>query len=203
MPEELIGAKHLGPAGEVKSTVFSEETDKAMWWLQQGLSVLPVALVTWTAATFIFAYITAVTLRHVDPLVPYIRHSDHMVRYKQVQALLGEKTLHQGTNQLGLVLGHHQLLWHGVFVANFQKTTLFAMHIVGAVMTFGIGALYIVVQSLLSFHMQPHLHSKTIFSIRLSIAVWTIATHIISTISEWSLAFSFISFFFTYIRDFQ
>lgn len=27
--------------------------------------------------------------------------------------------------------------------------------------------------------------------------------HIISTVSEWSLAFSFISFFLTYIRDFQ
>lgn len=27
--------------------------------------------------------------------------------------------------------------------------------------------------------------------------------HIISTVSEWSLAFSFLSFFLTYIRDFQ
>ena len=27
--------------------------------------------------------------------------------------------------------------------------------------------------------------------------------HIVSTVSEWSLAFSFISFFLTYIRDFQ
>ncbi|TNN21909.1 DNA damage-regulated autophagy modulator protein 2 [Liparis tanakae] len=27
--------------------------------------------------------------------------------------------------------------------------------------------------------------------------------HIISTVSEWSLAFSFISFFLSYIRDFQ
>lgn len=27
--------------------------------------------------------------------------------------------------------------------------------------------------------------------------------HIVSTVSEWFLAFSFISFFFTYIRDFQ
>lgn len=44
-----------------------------MWWFQEGLCVLPAALVTWTAATFIFAYITAVILRHVDPLVPYIR----------------------------------------------------------------------------------------------------------------------------------
>lgn len=44
-----------------------------MWWFQEGLCVLPVALVIWTAATFIFAYVTAVLLRHVDPLVPYIR----------------------------------------------------------------------------------------------------------------------------------
>lgn len=27
--------------------------------------------------------------------------------------------------------------------------------------------------------------------------------HIISTVSEWSLAFAFLSFFLTYIRDFQ
>lgn len=29
------------------------------------------------------------------------------------------------------------------------------------------------------------------------------AVHIVSTVSEWSLAFSFLSFFLTYIRDFQ
>lgn len=44
-----------------------------MWWFQQGLSFLPVALVVWSAATFVFSYITAIVLRHVDPLVPYIR----------------------------------------------------------------------------------------------------------------------------------
>ncbi len=50
----------------------------AMWWFQQGLCFLPAALVVWTAASFIFAYITAVVLRHVDPLVPYIRsESEH------------------------------------------------------------------------------------------------------------------------------
>lgn len=27
--------------------------------------------------------------------------------------------------------------------------------------------------------------------------------HTISTVSEWSLAFSFLSFFLTYVRDFQ
>lgn len=44
-----------------------------MWWFQQGLCFLPSALVIWTAASFIFPYITAIFLRHVDPLVPYIR----------------------------------------------------------------------------------------------------------------------------------
>lgn len=49
-------------------------SEAAMWWFQQGLCFLPAALVVWTAASFIFAYITAVVLKHVDPLVPYIRY---------------------------------------------------------------------------------------------------------------------------------
>lgn len=48
-------------------------SEAAMWWFQQGLCFLPAALVIWTAASFGFAYITAVVLNHVDPLVPYIR----------------------------------------------------------------------------------------------------------------------------------
>ncbi|XP_029908143.1 DNA damage-regulated autophagy modulator protein 2b [Myripristis murdjan] len=232
-----------------------------MWWFQQGLCILPVALVIWTAASFIFTYITAVVLRHVDALLPYISDTGTVapercvfgimldvsaflgmattyVRYKQVQALTGQEEykLHK-LNQFGLVLG-----WISSFgmcvVANFQKTTLFYMHLVGAVLTFGVGALYILVQTLLSFYMQPHINSKATFHVRLSIGMWTLASiismfvssvimysslpgvdvahklhwtpgetgytaHIISTICEWSLAFSFISFFLTYIRDFQ
>ncbi|XP_061582979.1 DNA damage-regulated autophagy modulator protein 2b [Cololabis saira] len=232
-----------------------------MWWFQQGLCFLPAALVVWTAASFIFAYITAVVLRHVDPFVPYISDTGTMapercvfgimldvsaflgmatmyVRYKQVEGLIGESELGlQRLNRVGLVLG-----WISSFgmcvVANFQKTTLFSMHLVGAVLTFGFGALYILVQTLASLYMQPHIHSKNIYVVRLVIGVWTLTSiismfvssvimysslpgvdvprklhwipgetgytaHIISTVSEWSLAFSFISFFLTYIRDFQ
>ncbi|XP_058486591.1 DNA damage-regulated autophagy modulator protein 2b [Solea solea] len=232
-----------------------------MWWFQQGLCFLPAALVIWTAASFVFAYVTAVVLRHVDPLVPYISDTGTMapercvfgimldvsaflgiatvyVRYKQVEALTArdELRLHR-LNCFGLMLG-----WISSFgmcvVANFQKTTLFSMHLVGAVLTFGVGALYILVQTLLSLNMQPHVHSKSIYFIRLGIGVWTLSSiitmfissvimysslpgvdvphkmhwnpgetgytaHLISTVSEWSLAFSFISFFLTYIRDFQ
>ncbi|XP_029990802.1 DNA damage-regulated autophagy modulator protein 2b [Sphaeramia orbicularis] len=232
-----------------------------MWWFQQGLCFLPAALVVWTSASFVFAYVTAVLLRHVDPLVPYISDTGTMapekcvfglmldvsaflgmatvyVRYKQVEALTGETELRLlRLNRFGLSLGIISSFGMCV-VANFQKTTLFAMHLVGAVLTFGVGALYILVQTLLSFYMQPHVHSKTMFRVRLSVGVWTFSSiismfvssvimysslpgvdvphklhwtpgetgytaHMISTVSEWSLAFSFISFFLTYIRDFQ
>ncbi|KAI2642966.1 DNA damage-regulated autophagy modulator 2 [Labeo rohita] len=232
-----------------------------MWWFQEGLCVLPVALVIWTASTFIFAYITAVILRHVDPLVPYISDTGTVapercvfglmlnvsaflgvatmyVRYKQLHALVDADDTHlTRLNRVGFVLGCGSSLGMCV-VANFQKTTLFSMHLVGAMLTFGVGALYILVQTVLSYLMQPHIHSKTMFWTRLSICVWTFTSivsmfvssmimystlsgtdvnkklhwmpgepgytpHIVSTISEWSLALSFISFFFTYIRDFK
>lgn len=232
-----------------------------MWWFQEGLCVLPAALVIWTAATFIFAYITAVLLRHVDPLVPYISDTGTVapercvfglmlnvsaflgvatmyVRYKQLHALMDvNDTCLNRLNLFGFVLGCGSSLGMCV-VANFQKTTLFAMHLVGAMLTFGVGALYILVQTLLSHRMQPHIHSKNIFWTRLSVCIWTFSSiismfvssvimywtlagtevnqklhwtpgepgylpHIVSTISEWSLALSFISFFLTYIRDFK
>ncbi|XP_038871165.1 DNA damage-regulated autophagy modulator protein 2-like isoform X2 [Salvelinus namaycush] len=180
-----------------------------MWWFQEGLCILPVALVLWTTATFIFDYITAVVLRHVDPLVPYISDTGTVapercvfgimldmsaflgvatmyVRYKQVQALTDEEEskLHK-LNVLGLVLG-----WTSSFgmciVANFQKTTLFFMHLVGAILTFGVGALYILVQTLVSLYMQPHVHGKSIFWVRLSIGVWTFASIISTVCLEWT-----------------
>ncbi|XP_060766992.1 DNA damage-regulated autophagy modulator protein 2-like isoform X2 [Neoarius graeffei] len=245
-----------------------------MWWFQQGLCVLPVLLVVWTAATFVFAYITAVELGHVDPFVPYISDTGTVppercvfgvmlsvsaflgiatmyVRYKQVEALTdqGEKQLLK-LNTLGLVLGCISSFGMCV-VANFQKTTLFSMHLVGAMLTFGVGALYILTHTLVSYRMQPHIHTKRVFWVRLIIGLWTFSSiissiltihhhnhhfhlfvssvilysslpglevnkklhwnpgepgytaHMVSTVSEWSLAFSFISFFLTYIRDFQ
>ncbi|NXG14568.1 DRAM2 protein, partial [Grallaria varia] len=231
-----------------------------MWWFQQGLSVLPVALVLCSASAFIFSYVTAVLLRHVDPLVPYISDTGTIpperclfgillnistflgvatvyVRYKQVGALNPEKSGILRLNRLGLALG-----WTSCFglciIANFQKCILYSVHVLGACLTFGMGAVYMLVQTLLSFRMQPELHGRDIFWARLALLLWSsssVATmlvssvllgsgiygpdlvqklhwhpqesgytpHMISTVSEWSLAFSFLSFFLTYIRDFQ
>ncbi|KAJ8370194.1 hypothetical protein SKAU_G00102220 [Synaphobranchus kaupii] len=232
-----------------------------MWWFQQGLCALPAGLVVWSSATFIFAYITAVVLQHVDPLFPYISDTGTVppercvfglmlnissflgvatvyVRYKQVQALteLEDSGLHR-LNTVGLGLG--SLSSFGMcIVANFQKTVIVSMHMVGAIVTFGVGALYILIQTVMSLRMHPHVHGKGVFWVRLVVGLWTsismvsmlvssvimysslpavdvakklhwipgeigYTAHLISTISEWSLAFSFICFFLTYIRDFQ
>ncbi|XP_032857850.1 DNA damage-regulated autophagy modulator protein 2 isoform X2 [Tyto alba] len=218
-----------------------------MWWFQQGLSFLPVALVVWSAASFVFSYITAIALHHVDPLVPYISDTGTIpperclfgimlnisaflgtatmyVRYKQVYALNPEKFKIIKLNKIGLTLG--------------LKCILYYIHVLGACLTFGVGAIYMLVQTILSYLMQPEVHSKDVFWIRLTMLLWCCSSivsmfvssvvlysglygtnlmqklhwdpqekgytaHIISTISEWSLAFSFLSFFLTYIRDFQ
>ncbi|XP_069095094.1 DNA damage-regulated autophagy modulator protein 2 isoform X3 [Pleurodeles waltl] len=159
------------------------------------------------------------------------------IRYKQVEALNAEDPKMAKLNKTGLVLGI--LSCFGLcIVANFQKSTFISMHLIGACLTFGLGMLYLLVQTIISYKMQPHKHGKGIFWIRLAIFVWCASSvvsmfissvilyadlygvdlakklhwdihekgytlHIISTISEWSLAFSFNSFFLTYIQDFQ
>uniref|UniRef100_A0A803VLZ2 DNA damage regulated autophagy modulator 2 n=1 Tax=Ficedula albicollis TaxID=59894 RepID=A0A803VLZ2_FICAL len=159
------------------------------------------------------------------------------VRYKQVSALSPEKPRILRLNKLGLRLG-----WMSCFglciIANFQKCILYYIHVLGACLTFGVGSIYMLVQTILSYLMQPELHSKDIFWARLAVFLWSCSSilsmfvssvvlysglygqnlvqklhwdpqergytpHMISTVSEWSLAFSFLSFFLTYIRDFQ
>lgn len=165
-----------------------------MWWFQQGLSFLPSALVIWTFATLTFSYITAVTLRHVDPALPFISDTGTVppesclfgvmlniaavlgaatiyVRYKQVHALNPEENLICKVNKAGLVLGMLSCL--GLcLVANFQKSTLFIIHECGGVLAFSMGSLYTFVQTILSYQMQPKIHSKQVFWVRLLLTVW-------------------------------
>ncbi|XP_044528244.1 DNA damage-regulated autophagy modulator protein 2 isoform X2 [Gracilinanus agilis] len=139
-----------------------------MWWFQQGLSFLPSALVIWTAAAFIFSYITAITLHHVDPALPYISDTGTVapekclfgvmlniaavlcvatiyVRYKQVHALNPEEPQIIKLNKAGLALGLLSCLGLSI-VANFQ--------------------------TILSYKMQPKIHSKQVFWIRLVAVIW-------------------------------
>lgn len=74
MNRQLASKKILSkPFYSIPHSVQRLEVSSAMWWFQQGLSFLPASLVVWSAASFVFSYITAIVLHHVDPLVPYIR----------------------------------------------------------------------------------------------------------------------------------
>lgn len=122
------------------------------------------------------------------------------VRYKQVEALSADGgAAVRRLNYTGLLLGLLSSLGMCV-VANFQvraggagaggrklsanatppsskqKTTLFSVHLVGAALTLGVGAFYVLVQTLLSFRMQPHIHSRGVFLARLAIGVWTLCS---------------------------
>ncbi|XP_029911919.1 DNA damage-regulated autophagy modulator protein 2 [Myripristis murdjan] len=232
-----------------------------MWWCQKGVGFLPATLVAWSSATFIVNYVIAVLLGHTDPLIPYISDTSAevperclfgfmlsissffglatvYVRYKQVEALAvgGETRLHQ-FNSAALTLGCLSALGMCI-VANFQESAIISVHLLGATLTFGSGVLYILIQTAMSYHMQPRFQSKDIVWARTAVGLWTMASiitmfvssvilyddlpgvdvtskrhwrpgekgytaHLVSTVSEWSLAFSFIMFFLTYIRDFQ
>ncbi|XP_068946494.1 DNA damage-regulated autophagy modulator protein 2 isoform X2 [Petaurus breviceps papuanus] len=93
------------------------------------------------------------------------------VRYKQVHALSPEEPRIIKLNKAGLALGLLSCLGLSI-VANFQKTTIFAAHICGTVLTFGLGSFYMFVQTILSYKMQPKIHSKQIFWIRLMVVIW-------------------------------
>ncbi|KAL2103679.1 hypothetical protein ACEWY4_000547 [Coilia grayii] len=232
-----------------------------MWWFQQGLCWLPAALVVWSTTAFVLSYSLAVLLGHTDPLLPYISDTGIQVpercvfgfmlsiasflgaatvyvRYKQVQTLTSpsEHVLHI-LNALGVLLGFLSCCGMCV-IANFQKTDLIGVHLFGAGLTFAAGALYILVQTGVSYRMQPRFHGKGILWGRTLVGLWSLVSiltlfvssvimydeepevvlaakvrwlsteagyvaHLVSAAAEWSLAFSFIAFFLTYIRDFQ
>ncbi|XP_006902173.1 PREDICTED: DNA damage-regulated autophagy modulator protein 2-like [Elephantulus edwardii] len=169
-----------------------------MWWFQQGLSLLPSALVIWTAAAFIFSYITAITLHHVGLALPHISDTGTIapekclfgvmlnitsvlsiatiyVHYKQVHALNPEENRIIRLNKTVLVFGLLSCLGLSI-VASFQKTALFVVHVGGAILTFRLGSLYMSVQTILSYHMQPRIHGNQVFWIRLLLVIWCVVS---------------------------
>lgn len=63
-----------------------------------------------------------------------------------------------------------------LFLSASQKTTFFIAHVCGAVLTFGMGSLYMFVQTILSYQMQPKIHGKQIFWIRLLAVIWCVVS---------------------------
>ncbi|KAH0618993.1 hypothetical protein JD844_018588 [Phrynosoma platyrhinos] len=165
-----------------------------MWCFQQGLSILPLALVIWSSASFLFSYITAVLLHHVDPLVPYISLFGEVLNHKKGSIMCFISFSDAGTTPperclFGIMLNIAALLGIATMFVRYKqvsalipeepkllrlnkKSAVFSMHVIGACMTFGVGAIYILTQTILSYKMQPEIHGKGIFWIRLTVLLW-------------------------------
>ncbi|XP_039194108.1 DNA damage-regulated autophagy modulator protein 1 isoform X3 [Crotalus tigris] len=115
-------------------------------------------------------------------------------------------------------------------VASFQELAVPAVHDGGALLAFVSGALYILLQTIISYKSRPQWSTPCVCHTRLflSVMAWVAVIpmiacaslisitkidwnpgekdyvyHFVSAICEWTVAFSFVFFFLTYIRDFQ
>ncbi|XP_065536578.1 DNA damage-regulated autophagy modulator protein 1 isoform X2 [Lathamus discolor] len=115
-------------------------------------------------------------------------------------------------------------------VATFQELSVPSVHDIGALVAFGSGVVYITLQSIISYKSCPQWNTYLVCHIRMAISVisciafipmivfaskisvtkidWTpdekdYTYHVVSAICEWTVAFGFVFFFLTFIRDFQ
>uniref|UniRef100_A0A8C6WV49 DNA-damage regulated autophagy modulator 1 n=1 Tax=Neogobius melanostomus TaxID=47308 RepID=A0A8C6WV49_9GOBI len=194
-----------------------------MFWFRQGLCILPVCLVV---------------LHDVDVLLPYISDTANSppescffglmtfisactciatiyAMYKYI-AKLGEDKGVAFCNRAALGLGLLSCFGMCV-VATFQESAVEDVHLTGALLFFVCGALYISMETYISYCLFPYGSSLLVCRIRLILSVISGVVFLPSILSlqldprlakasagcEWIVAFSFVSFFLTYIHDFK
>ncbi|TNN63143.1 DNA damage-regulated autophagy modulator protein 1 [Liparis tanakae] len=173
-----------------------------MSWFKQGLCFLPVFLVIWSSSTFIVSYIIAVFRHDVDIIFPYISDTGTTTiyaRYKFVEKLSADTT---------------------VVNPRLNKTTF----------VFGMLSCLGMCISVMSHRAHPAGSSVAVCRVRSGVAVLAVLAffpcvicaffvtqnalhrdegdkdypfHVASAVCEWTVAFSFICFFLTYIDDFK
>ncbi|XP_041111032.1 DNA damage-regulated autophagy modulator protein 1 isoform X1 [Polyodon spathula] len=115
-------------------------------------------------------------------------------------------------------------------VATFQETVVTLVHDIGAFIAFISGVIYIFLQSVISYKMHPLGSTQIVCHIRMVISVISIIAvvpmivcallvpktqlhwdpdekdylvHLVSAVCEWTVAFGFVCYFLTYIKEFQ
>eukprot|EP00076_Gallus_gallus_P046972 XP_416328.4 DNA damage-regulated autophagy modulator protein 1 isoform X3 [Gallus gallus] len=197
---------------------------REMLCFMPGVAAVPALLVGWSSAAFIISYVIAVLAGHVEPLVPYI--SDTGTKPPEsgifgfminISALLGAITMYiryliiekqneslrfvrSSCNVFSLCIGLMGCTGMGI-VATFQTTgrrhsfllLLHAQHNVAIIFSRLTGSYHVIV-----------------FASRISMTKidWTPSEkdytyHFMSAICEWTVAFGFVFFFLTFIKDFQ
>ncbi|KAK0131898.1 DNA damage-regulated autophagy modulator protein 1 [Merluccius polli] len=131
------------------------------------------------------------------------------VRYKFVQRLNEDlRTVRHTLNACAFGLGMISCVGMCV-VATFQETTLTVVHDTGALLFFGTGMFYAILQSAISYKINQYrsslcmCHTRTAIATITLLAVLDYTFHLVSAVGEWIVAFSFVSFFLTFIPDFK
>ncbi|XP_015762933.1 PREDICTED: DNA damage-regulated autophagy modulator protein 2-like isoform X2 [Acropora digitifera] len=220
------------------------------------LQFLPVVLCCFALIAFITSYILAVDENDVSALWPYISDAGAQapqscifgqflnfaavigfvvifIRYKHVKDRSDPGMLLVGRlNYWSLWVGGLSCLGMSM-VANFQVINSLPVHMVGAVLVFGLGVVYFWMQAIVSHKMTSQAISSTLSTVTrfvLSFLVtaffiitgilserkrggkydfkWTkkdpgYQVHLASTFSEWLMSLCFLVYFLTYFREFQ
>ncbi|XP_062860122.1 DNA damage-regulated autophagy modulator protein 1 [Trichomycterus rosablanca] len=151
-------------------------------------------------------------------------------RYKFVQRLSEQTAKVTSTlNKIALFFATTSCVGMCV-VATFQETQMMVVHDIGALVFFISGVIYIILQTIISYYSYPNGTSKCVYYFRIAFALvafvaaiptiicaiqvnttklhWNpedkdYTLHIVSAVSEWTVAFTFVFFFFTYIEEFK
>ncbi|CAL8318836.1 unnamed protein product [Lota lota] len=224
-----------------------------MFWFQHGMVFLPAFLVVWSSSNFIVSYLIAIYRNDVDIIFPYISDTGAeppescifgfmtsvtafialgtmYARYKFVQRLNEELRALRPTLNLW-AFGFGLVSCVGMcIVGTFQETMVTWVHDVGALLFFGTGMLYAILQSAISYKLRPYGSSLCVCHTRSALAVVSLLAvltavisggfvkrtklhrkptdqdytfHLVSAVGEWIVAFSFVLFFLTFIPDFK
>lgn len=213
-----------------------------MFWFQQGNCFLPVFLVIWSSGTFIISYIIAVCRHDVDVLIPYISDTGNTppescvfgfmtfisacagivtiyAMYKYVDKLSEDTgVVSPRCNKAALGLGIISCVGMCI-VATFQESAVQTVHLLGALLFFLCGALYLIFQTVISYRCYPYGASRYVCCTRLIITIISVVAffptlickflekdhhlQMTSAACEWTVAFSFVCYFLTYIDDFK
>ncbi|XP_038053064.1 DNA damage-regulated autophagy modulator protein 2-like isoform X3 [Patiria miniata] len=186
------GATSLGD--EQRRVEVTEKRTMCTPWLFVGLGWLPISVGLSLALAIIVPYCIAVGLGHVSAGFPYISDTGTeppescifgqllniasalafatiYVRYKQVAEYYRE--VPEGVfkcNKAALVLGSLAALGMSL-VANFQETNMIVFHVIGAMMCFGLGFIYGLLMSWISYKLSPQHCTVAMYRARLALSL--------------------------------
>ncbi|CAG2103742.1 unnamed protein product, partial [Medioppia subpectinata] len=211
----ITGAILPVDGGYIRASCDLQNTKLTMVW--ENLHYVPLAVFVLLPSTFIITYIIAITLGHVEVELPYISDTGtHVpessifaqllnfcaflvgltiyIRYKQIEQYYRDNLSVESTkifcrNRIALICGLTSSIGLSM-VANFRELELFKIHMVGATMSFGFGAVYCWLQTIMSFRMVPLVNTRLMAQFRLFLATLMSCTFTVSCVcGPWAMKY--------------